>query len=433
MYSLLDSDNWHISIDGQTYGPYSLQALRQEEAAGRMPRHTFVWTPGMTAWQAAGEIPGFFETTPPPPPLGHVVARAAEANPARPRAAGEPVHLDDAYREDPAKQHRIEAAGAWRRFFARSIDLSVLVLPVGFSIGFVLSLTSPAWNIWMQDPTNSSLLGLLIIPIAFLIDTVIVGLCGNSIGKTLLGVHVRDMADKPVPFGTYLRRNFSVWVYGFGLCIPLIAIFTMLSQAQALRKNGTTGYDKGRYRVDGVKLAPMRSFGAAALIALLMGVMVYLNVEQQSENRAYAVGHSWVNPVTFAEVQIPAGWVSSSETNDQGQPIHVFTYPREKLTVVFGSEKPQRGITGSAYAQAFPFAVKNAMMLERIAEGAPVTGRSSWNTSGHMVADATQKVTVTIVQGDNQMWRTVAVRLNNMPPETVNYRILRDRLFGSIH
>jgi RDD family len=387
----------------------------------------------MTAWQAAGEIQGFFGTPPPPSPQGHVVARAGEAIPARHLVAGEPAHPDHAWREDPSKQHQFEAVGAWRRLFARSIDLGVTVLPVGFLIGFVVALTSPAWNIWIQDPTNSSLFGLLIIPIAFLVDAVIVGLCGNSIGKALLGVHIRDVTDKPLPFGSHLRRNFSVWVYGFGLCIPLIAIFTMVSQARALRMNGTTGYDKGRYRVHGVKLSPMRSIGATAVMVLLMSVVVYLNAEQHSENIAYAVGHSWVNPVTFSEVQIPAGWVSSSHTNERGLPIYVFTYPGENLTVVFGSEKLQQGITGKAYAQAFPFAVKNAMMLERTAEGAPVAGRNSWNTNGYMVADATQKVTVTIVQGDNQMWRTVAVRLNNMPPETVNYRVLCDRLFGSIN
>jgi hypothetical protein len=157
-----------------------------------------------------------------------------------------------------------------------------------------------------------------------------------------------------------------------------------------------------------------------------------LNVAQQSEQRSYLIGHRWTNPITSAEVQIPPGWIASSQSNDQGQLVHMFTYPRDNLMVVFGREDLSRGMTGAAYAQAFPFAVKNAMALDKTVETGLLSGKNSWSTSGHMVADPERRVSVTIVQRDNQMWRTVAVRFNNMPPETESYQILRDRLFASI-
>jgi len=110
----------------------------------------------------------------------------------------------------------------------------------------------------------------------------------------------------------------------------------------------------------------------------------------------------------------------------------MFTYPRENLAVVFGNESLSRGMTGAAYAQAFPFAVKNAMALGAATQAAPVNGKESWTTTGNIVADLKQSVVVTIVQGGNQMWRTVAIRLNGMSPDTDSYRRLRDRLFASI-
>jgi hypothetical protein len=167
-------------------------------------------------------------------------------------------------------------------------------------------------------------------------------------------------------------------------------------------------------------------------VLLLAGVMISLNVAQQFEQRSYLSGHPWTNPATSAEVQIPPGWIESSQINEQGQPIHMFTYPRENLLVVFGREDLSRGMTGAAYAQAFPFAVKNAMALGTTVEAGLMSGRNSWSTSGNMVSDPERRVSVTIVQRDNQMWRTVAVRFNNMPPETESYRILRERLFASI-
>jgi len=53
----------------------------------------------------------------------------------------------------------------------------------------------------------------------------------------------------------------------------------------------------------------------------------------------------------------------------------MFTYPRENLAVVFGNENFSRGMTGAAYAQAFPFAVKNAMSLGAATQAGPVNGK----------------------------------------------------------
>ena len=61
-----------------------------------------------------------------------------------------------------------------------------------------------------------------------------------------------------------------------------------------------------------------------------------------------------------------------------------------------------------------------------------VNGRNSWSTSGHVVGDPTRTVSVTIVQRDRQMWRTVAVRPNSVSADTESFRVLGARLFSSI-
>lgn len=48
---------WSVSIDGKTYGPYSMEELHGFAGEGRIRPETFVWRQGMDGWKAAGEVP----------------------------------------------------------------------------------------------------------------------------------------------------------------------------------------------------------------------------------------------------------------------------------------------------------------------------------------------------------------------------------------
>ena len=64
---------WHVAVNGQTMGPFSMDQLVAGVARGEMNGATMVWTNGMSGWQAAGQVPQLapaFQSasTPPPPP-----------------------------------------------------------------------------------------------------------------------------------------------------------------------------------------------------------------------------------------------------------------------------------------------------------------------------------------------------------------------------
>lgn len=62
---------WHVAVNGQTSGPYSLQQMAAGAAAGQVTAETMVWTIGMDNWAAARDVPqliGVFAQAPPPPP-----------------------------------------------------------------------------------------------------------------------------------------------------------------------------------------------------------------------------------------------------------------------------------------------------------------------------------------------------------------------------
>jgi membrane protease subunit (stomatin/prohibitin family) len=61
-----------VSVNGQTYGPYDLNALARMAQAGQINAQSLVWRQGMAAWQAAGTMPElaplFAGPGAPPPP-----------------------------------------------------------------------------------------------------------------------------------------------------------------------------------------------------------------------------------------------------------------------------------------------------------------------------------------------------------------------------
>ncbi len=76
---------WHVHIPPDTYGPYSVQQLRDYAQDGRLTGETLVWTEGADAWGRAGDqasLKGIFAAAvvapaPPPPPAPAAAPRQA--------------------------------------------------------------------------------------------------------------------------------------------------------------------------------------------------------------------------------------------------------------------------------------------------------------------------------------------------------------------
>lgn len=65
--------SFHISINGQQYGPYDMNMLSQMVANRQLTPNTYVWRPGMAQWLQAAQCPElaplFSSPVPPPPPV----------------------------------------------------------------------------------------------------------------------------------------------------------------------------------------------------------------------------------------------------------------------------------------------------------------------------------------------------------------------------
>ena len=64
--------NWHVAVNGQTQGPFTLPQIAQGISAGQLNRESLVWSQGMASWTPAGQVPqlgaAFAASASPPPP-----------------------------------------------------------------------------------------------------------------------------------------------------------------------------------------------------------------------------------------------------------------------------------------------------------------------------------------------------------------------------
>ncbi|TWU21673.1 SPFH domain / Band 7 family protein [Novipirellula galeiformis] len=62
---------WHIAVNGETRGPFSMQQMAAGVNSGEVRADSVVWTAGMEGWKAASDVPQLavlFSAAPPPPP-----------------------------------------------------------------------------------------------------------------------------------------------------------------------------------------------------------------------------------------------------------------------------------------------------------------------------------------------------------------------------
>lgn len=130
-------------------------------------------------------------------------------------AASEPIDPDATF-----------PAGPWSRWFARSLDLLVGATVASPLIGWLFQ-----W-LWSLEPAPLRLAAyvVLVAPIPFIVDAIIVGIFGNSLGKALLKIRVVTKIKveghevvKPIAFGDALCRNLEMWLKGFWGSIPFVA------------------------------------------------------------------------------------------------------------------------------------------------------------------------------------------------------------------
>jgi hypothetical protein len=191
------SAEWYYVKDGNRHGPVALDELRAMACDGRVGPHDIVWSPAMTNWTPAEQVPELALQ----PGAADVVNQPVAADPVQRDARASPARVADpmlAYRSSPqagpvvASERALEMlrqTRPWARLVAVLLFIAGgLCVLVGCFGGLAL-LAAPHADRWV------GWLMLLYLPLALLyvVPAVLLNRYASHIGATLLGRRELDL------------------------------------------------------------------------------------------------------------------------------------------------------------------------------------------------------------------------------------------------
>jgi hypothetical protein len=300
---------WYVRTADREFGPLSEQALRAIAATGQIDVKTLVRRSVAEEWVSVATVPGIL------PPAGRVAAPSApRAEPSLallpdpPRAVAPASRPPSAPPPGPALNLEglpisveVDIATPWRRFWARWLDVILGACLIGFMLGTVRPSFFQPGGI---GAAHSQLFGWLVTPIVMLLDAVIYALFGNTAGKAIAGIAVRDESSGGrLPFFVYLKRNFELYFLGLGTAFPIASLFTLYGSFRKADRGELLSWDlSADSRVIARSVNPVRTWVVAVVyIALVAGLTQLRTFEQRvfAQRQATSADHG-----KFAEKQL---------------------------------------------------------------------------------------------------------------------------------
>jgi uncharacterized RDD family membrane protein YckC/Tfp pilus assembly major pilin PilA len=302
----------HINRDGQNYGPYSLDEVRQYLASGNLIATDLAWFEGASGWMPLSQVPGVAPSARPAAQASPVAAASPAAQPARaqPAAAARPRPAEVA----PAAAAALSAdglshAGFWKRVVAYAIDgflLGVLSWVLSAAVG-ALILGAAAGG---GEAAITAALGLtLVLQVLFIAGMWLYfallesGRGQATLGKRALGIVVTDLSGERIGFGRATGRFFGKMLSGLILAIGfLMAAFTARKQGlhDMLASTLVLNKDPNDTRV------PWWGWVIVALFALLpiLGIVAAISIPAYNDYTQRAVTAGAINEANGAKVAI---------------------------------------------------------------------------------------------------------------------------------
>lgn len=256
----------YVMKDGRRQGPYQLFRLTEMLEEGALSPQDVVWHEGMKGWQPLEDtesLRGVLRDKAAPAPAP-VEKQTANVGPRPGPAAG----LASFPYEAGLAVLRQRRALAWRRFFARQIDMTIA------AAGVVALAAALGWtDMWAF--LNPYPPGIIIAPalVWILVETVMLSTCGWTPGRLILGLRVVMDGGVPPSPGAALKRSALVWAGGLGFGLPvgfLLPVAQWLYTFWHFQQRGETLWD----RAAGTRVAfrPLHGGHAAGLAIITAAV-----------------------------------------------------------------------------------------------------------------------------------------------------------------
>lgn len=133
----------------------------------------------------------------------------------------------------------------WRRFFARTLDLMLLGVPIAgtvfFFVGFLFPELAPALAPLLA---NWVLAGVVVYLLWLPIEAFLLSAFATTPAKWIFGIRVLEWEGGKLPYLRSLSRAVLVCIQGDALGVPLLAAITRFFAYRRLYRTGTTLWDE---------------------------------------------------------------------------------------------------------------------------------------------------------------------------------------------
>lgn len=162
------------------------------------------------------------------------------------------------------------------RLFAKQLDIVLIGAPIAGILAALMQAGS-------DDPFQESSLDalgffvLLIFPMA---EALTLKIFGNTPGKALFGLAIRDSQGHRPRFGKLLSRSYLCWFYGLGMGLPFVSLITLYCSRRHLEAHGIAGWDSrtGLLLIPSEMSARREAITILGFVALPLAALVFVAV-----------------------------------------------------------------------------------------------------------------------------------------------------------
>ncbi|TCV97084.1 RDD family protein [Luteibacter rhizovicinus] len=240
---------YYADRNGSQAGPVTVEQMFSLHDSGEIGDETLVWSAGMADWSPYRTMLNASRTG-----VSLVDTPDEESVFSRPLPTGALSH-------------------PWRRYFAKSLDISTSGFLGVFVIFIVIAIVAPDSVDMAVKATSTPLVGsILVLLVWFPIEAFCLAAFGSTPARWLFKIRVRTVDGRRLDFRQAFGRTIRMSLQGLGAGIPLISLVCSIVSYQRLTRTGTTAWDESQ----GLVVTHGEWSGARAAVATIVTIVALI-------------------------------------------------------------------------------------------------------------------------------------------------------------
>ncbi|KAA0971117.1 RDD family protein [Aureimonas fodinaquatilis] len=276
--------HWYYTVNEVDSGPFEEQAIRQAISSGQINGDTLVRNEEMKDWAPARDVQDLADIFRLPPVLPSAAISPTLSGTKTDQGAAaidmehEQIINVRLLLENSANR---QLAGPWTRFFARLLDMIVMIIPASIITIIMHAIIIIALPVTINNIIQNATY-ILIVPNILISSALTITVFGNSIGKAIFAIKAVPIQSdqRTLSFKDHLYREVRVWRFGLAFFFPLIDFYTMLKNFYRVVKWLPADYDVGQFTVLSYSQNRYRRAAAIAFTVIIYGglntLMIFL-------------------------------------------------------------------------------------------------------------------------------------------------------------